>query len=121
MNTITGAYCSAIIYNTTHTPLDPYAIHQIQFLCDHPSFENCKVRIMPDVHPGTLSTIGFTSTLGSTVLPNVIGIDIGCGVTMAQLAGRINEYEKLFDPKTRTALMETIQQVRENAVQITAS
>lgn len=95
MNTITGAYCSAIIYNTTHTPLDPYAIHQIQFLCDHPSFENCKVRIMPDVHPGTLSTIGFTSTLGSTVLPNVIGIDIGCGVTMAQIIGRVNEYEKL--------------------------
>ena len=50
---------------------------------------------MPDVHPGTLSTIGFTSTLGSTVLPNVIGIDIGCGVTMAQITGRINEYEKL--------------------------
>lgn len=95
MNTIRGTYCSAIIYNTTHIPLDPYAIHQIQFLCDHPSFENCKVRIMPDVHPGTLSTIGFTSTLGSTVLPNVIGIDIGCGVTMAQIIGRANEYEKL--------------------------
>lgn len=95
MHTITGEFCSAIIYNTIHTPLDPYALHQIQSLCDHPSFHNCKVRIMPDVHPGTLSTIGFTSTLDSTVLPNVIGIDIGCGVTTAQIRGRLNEPEKL--------------------------
>ena len=57
--------------------IEPYAQAQIQLLCDHPSFSGSKVRVMPDVHPGKVGTIGFTATVGSSLMPNVVGIDIG--------------------------------------------
>ena len=97
MKTINGIATSAIIFHTNATEhsVDDYAIAQIQMLCDNEAFENCKIRIMPDVHPGKVGTIGFTSTLGERILPNVIGIDIGCGMTLAKVKGKIKEFQKL--------------------------
>ena len=97
MKTINGIATSAIIFHTNATEhsVDDYAIAQIQMLCDNEAFENCKIRIMPDVHPGKVGTIGFTSTLGEHILPNVIGIDIGCGMTLAKVKGKIKEFQKL--------------------------
>ena len=97
MITINGVATSAIIFNTNTTTysIDDYAIAQLQNLCDNPSFEGCKIRVMPDVHPGKVGTIGFTSTLGETVMPNVIGIDIGCGMTLAKIKGKVKEFQKL--------------------------
>ena len=97
MKTIHGVYTSAIIYhtNTIENSVDDYAIAQIKQLCDNKAFKDCKIRIMPDVHPGKVGTIGFTSTIGTAVIPNVIGVDIGCGVTVAAVKGRIKEYQKL--------------------------
>ena len=97
MKTINGLATSAIIFHTntpTHS-IDDYAIAQLQNLCDNKAFENCKIRVMPDVHPGKVGTIGFTSTLGKRILPNVIGIDIGCGITLAKINGKIKEFQKL--------------------------
>lgn len=93
MITVEGTFTSAKIYNTGD--VDTYAIAQLQGLCDNKAFENCKIRVMPDVHPGKVGTIGFTSTLGKRALPNVIGIDIGCGMTMASISGRTKEFQKL--------------------------
>lgn len=97
MKTINGIATSAIIFhtNTTEHSVDDYAIAQLQMLCDNEAFKNCKIRIMPDVHPGKVSTIGFTSTLGKRILPNLIGIDIGCGMTLAKVKGKIKEFQKL--------------------------
>ena len=97
MKTINGVATSAIIFHTSATEhsVDDYAIAQIQMLCNNEAFENCKIRIMPDVHPGKVGTIGFTSTLGERILPNVIGIDIGCGMTLAKVKGKIKELQKL--------------------------
>lgn len=97
MKTINGAAASAIIFNTNTTSysIDDYAIAQLQNLCDNPAFKDCKIRVMPDVHPGKVGTIGFTSTLGDRILPNVVGIDIGCGVTLAKVKGKIKEFAKL--------------------------
>ena len=97
MKTIKGVATSAIIFSTNSPEhsIDDYAIAQIQNLCDNKAFENCKIRVMPDVHPGKIGTIGFTSTLGTRVLPNVIGIDIGCGMTLAKIKGKIKEFQKL--------------------------
>ena len=97
MKTIHGVYTSAKIFtvNEEAHALDDYAAAQLQALCDNEAFADCKVRVMPDVHPGRVGTIGFTSTLGKRVLPNVIGIDIGCGVTLAQLKGKTKEFQKL--------------------------
>ena len=97
MKTINGVATSAIIFNTNTNEhsVDDYAIAQIKNLCDNPAFSGCKIRVMPDVHPGKVGTIGFTSTLGEQILPNVIGIDIGCGMTLAKIKGKIKEFQKL--------------------------
>lgn len=97
MKTLKGKATSAIIFNTDtkdHS-IDNYALAQLQNLCDNPAFSGCKIRVMPDVHPGKVGTIGFTSTLGDSILPNVIGIDIGCGITLAKVTGKINNFQKL--------------------------
>ena len=65
--------------------VEAYALAQIQLLCDHPSFEGSRVRVMPDVHPGKVGTIGFTATVGASLMPNVVGIDLGCGMLAAKL------------------------------------
>lgn len=97
MKTINGVYTSATIFNTNTTDgsIDDYALAQLQNLCDNESFAGCKIRVMPDVHPGKVGTIGFTSTLGTKLMPNVIGIDIGCGMTLAQIKGKVKEFQRL--------------------------
>ena len=94
MKTVTGIYTSAIIYHTNNpkTSIEPYALAQIQMLCDNPAFEGSKIRIMPDVHPGKAGTIGFTATVGKQILPQTVGIDIGCGITMARLSGKVRRF-----------------------------
>ena len=92
MKTVNGIYTSAKIFADT---VEEYAVAQLQMLCNHKAFEGCKIRVMPDVHPGKVGTIGFTSTVGAQVLPNVIGIDIGCGITMAKLKQKKVEFQKL--------------------------
>ena len=82
MKTVDGVYTSAKIFTDT---IEDYARAQIQQLCDFPAFQGCKIRVMPDVHPGKVGTIGFTATAGDKLLPNVVGIDIGCGITVAKL------------------------------------
>lgn len=56
------------------------ALEQINKLIKQPAFEDCKVRIMPDVHAGAGCVIGFTADLGDKVIPNIVGVDIGCGM-----------------------------------------
>ncbi|MBQ8674256.1 MAG: RtcB family protein [Bacteroides sp.] len=56
------------------------AIEQIQRLMSIDVFSGCKVRIMPDVHAGAGCVIGFTGDLGDRVIPNIVGVDIGCGI-----------------------------------------
>lgn len=75
--------------------IDDYALAQIKMLCDNETFMGSKVRVMPDVHPGKVSTIGFTATTGRKILPNVVGIDIGCGITMAKTRQKKIEFQKL--------------------------
>ena len=60
--------------------IEQEAIDQINTLLNQPAFENCKVRIMPDVHAGAGCVIGFTADLGDKVIPNIVGVDIGCGM-----------------------------------------
>lgn len=92
MRIVSGACTSAKIFTDT---IEDYALTQIQMLIDHPAFRGSKVRIMPDVHPGKVGTIGFTATLTDRVLPNVVGGDIGCGMTLAKLKQEKTEFRKL--------------------------
>ena len=102
MKIVEGAYASAKIFTDN---VEDYALAQIQMLCDNAAFKESKIRIMPDVHPGKVGTIGFTARIachgeGMTkrpvrILPNVVGVDIGCGVTLATIKQRKVEFQKL--------------------------
>lgn len=92
MKVVKGIYTSANIFTDN---IETYALAQIQFLCDQQAFQGCKVRVMPDVHPGKVGTIGFTSTIEKMVMPMVVGIDIGCGIIIAKLKQKKIEFQKL--------------------------
>lgn len=73
----------------THV-VDEHAVAQIYAFLNHPAFEGCPIRVMPDVHPGKGAVVGFTAPLRQEplqVIPNVIGLDIGCGVQTLKLEG----------------------------------
>lgn len=71
------------------------ALQQIYTLIKQPAFADCKVRIMPDVHAGAGCVIGFTADLGDKVIPNIVGVDIGCGMRTVQLKEKEIDLEKL--------------------------
>lgn len=73
------------------------ALNQIYNLVKHPVFEYCKVRIMPDVHAGKGCVIGFTADLGDKVIPNIVGVDIGCGMLTVKLGNIDIDFAKLDD------------------------
>lgn len=71
------------------------AIEQIRRMCDYEFAEGSKIRIMPDVHAGKGCTIGTTMTVTDKAVPNIVGVDIGCGMFTVNLGkGDIN-FEKL--------------------------
>ena len=92
MKTITGTYSSAIVYTDI---IEETAEEQIKLLCDQPFVKGSRIRIMPDVHAGKGCVIGFTADLGDMVIPNIVGVDIGCGMYTVEL-GKIGiDFEKL--------------------------
>ncbi|MBQ4283895.1 MAG: RtcB family protein [Lachnospira sp.] len=97
MKTINGIYTSANIFTTDNSDyaIDDYAVSQLQMLCDNETAANCRIRVMPDVHPGRVGTIGLTMTFGDKIMPNLVGIDIGCGMTLAHIKGKKIEFQKL--------------------------
>ena len=97
MITIFGKYTNAIVYTVENElyALDDYARKQLQMICNHPSAEGSKVRVMPDVHPGKVGTIGLTMTVGDSILPSLVGVDIGCGMTMARVKTKGPQFQQL--------------------------
>ena len=77
--------------------IEPQAQAQIDLLLAQKPFEDCKVRIMPDVHAGAGCVIGFTANLGDKVIPNIVGVDIGCGMLTVDLGPIEIDYAKLDD------------------------
>lgn len=55
-------------------------LDQLQLLLQQDMFKDCKIRIMPDCHSGKGCVIGFTANLGNKVIPNIVGVDLGCGM-----------------------------------------
>lgn len=75
--------------------IEPSALEQINALMSQETFKDSKVRIMPDVHAGKGCVIGFTADMGKKVIPNIVGVDIGCGMLTLEL-GRIEiDFEEL--------------------------
>lgn len=79
---IQGKYNTAKVYVDV---LEPSAEGQIRALCDQPFAQGSRIRIMPDVHAGKGCTIGTTMTITDKVVPNLVGVDIGCGMLTVKL------------------------------------
>lgn len=84
--------------------IEQTAIEQIDLLLNQEAFKDSKIRIMPDVHAGKGCVIGFTGDLGDKVIPNIVGVDIGCGMLCIELGNidldlkRLDEIVHLFVP-----------------------
>ncbi len=79
---IKGKVNTAICYAKV---VEDEAIEQIRRMCDYQMTEGSKIRIMPDVHSGKGCTIGTTMTITDKAVPNVVGVDIGCGMYTVEL------------------------------------
>lgn len=77
--------------------IEPEATNQLYTLAKLDAFKDSKIRIMPDVHAGAGCVIGFTADLGDKVIPNIVGVDIGCGVYVVELGKANIDLEKLDD------------------------
>ena len=86
MEVVEGRYNSAKVFTNV---LDENCIDQIKGLLDLEAFREAQVRIMPDCHAGSSCVIGFTADLGDKIIPNIVGVDIGCGMLTVEL-GKID-------------------------------
>ena len=90
---IKGAVTTAICYANI---IEEEAVEQIRRMCDQEFTKDCQVRIMPDVHAGKGCTIGTTMTVKDKAVPNVVGVDIGCGMYTVNLGKQEIDLER-FD------------------------
>ncbi|MBQ7608843.1 MAG: RtcB family protein [Desulfovibrionaceae bacterium] len=92
---IRGKFAEALLFLVDNLAIavDEYALAQIKALCDFQAMEGNVIRIMPDVHPGNACVVGLTMVLtADAVMPNLVGADIGCGVSVS----RIEKYTENF-------------------------
>lgn len=91
MQIIKGEYNQA---NVMIDILDDETRKQIQGFCNNPSFRGTYIAIMPDCHKGSGSCIGFTMQMNDRVIPEIVGVDIGCGMLSANFS------DSSFDAKS---------------------
>ncbi len=75
--------------------LDEMSKAQIVELCDQEFTKGSRIRMMPDVHAGAGCTVGTTMTIKDKIVPNLVGVDIGCGMETIQLSETHIELDKL--------------------------
>ena len=89
---IKGKINTAICYASV---IEQEAIDQIRRMCDYEFTAGSRIRIMPDVHAGKGCTIGTTMTVTDKAVPNIVGVDIGCGMYTVSLGKADIDFEKL--------------------------
>lgn len=89
---LNGKYNTAKVFTDV---IDENAISQIITLCNQPVSAGSQIRIMPDVHAGAGCTIGTTMTVTDKAIPNLVGVDIGCGMETVKLKEKHIELQQL--------------------------
>ena len=89
---IKGAVATAICFAKV---AEEEAISQVKRMCDTEMTRGSQIRIMPDVHAGKGCTIGTTMTITDKAVPNVVGVDIGCGMYTVKLGKVDIDFEKM--------------------------
>lgn len=92
MKTVKGTYNEAKVFTEV---VEETALAQIKMLCDQEFSSGSRIRIMPDVHAGAGCTIGTTMTIRDKAVPNLVGVDIGCGMETVRIRDSHIELEKL--------------------------
>lgn len=92
MFTIQGKYNSALV---TIDTIDDTTRDQIQGFVDCEVFADGNIVIMPDCHFGKAACIGFTGTMTDKIVPNMIGVDIGCGMTAYKMPVKDMDFQEL--------------------------
>ncbi len=92
MKTVKGIYAEAKIFTDD---VEEYAQAQVKMICDHQAAEGSRIRLMPDIHPGKVGPIGLSMTATDKVIPQLLGVDIGCGMTCVKLNRDNVEFQKL--------------------------
>nr|WP_240729981.1 RtcB family protein [Halalkalirubrum salinum] len=81
---IQGEYTTAHVMTDDKSLIEPNVREQIQTLVDHPAFTE-PIRMMPDTHLGAGAPVGFTMSLADRIVPNIVGVDVGCGMAAVNL------------------------------------
>lgn len=89
---LNGKYNTAKVFTDV---IDEESISQIITLCNQEFTSGEKIRMMPDVHAGAGCTIGTTMTIGTKIVPNLVGVDIGCGMETVCIKEKHIELQKL--------------------------
>ena len=89
---VQGKYNSAKIFTDV---ADESAIAQVIELCNQEFTAGSRIRLMPDIHAGAGCTIGTTMTITDKVVPNLVGVDIGCGMETCRVRESHMELQKL--------------------------
>ncbi len=94
MKEVTGKYNTAKIFTDN---VDEGSIKQIESLCNQEFVSGARIRMMPDVHAGAGCTIGTTMTITDKIVPNLVGVDIGCGMETVMFKAD-SEFSQTFNP-----------------------
>ena len=97
---LNGKYNTAKVFTDV---IEEKAISQIISLLNQPMSQGQQIRIMPDVHAGAGCTIGTTMTITDKAVPDLVGVDIGCGMETVRLREKFIEPQKL-DKLIRTKI-----------------
>lgn len=92
MKKIKGQFNEAVVYTDN---IEETAYEQIRELCNQPFVKESRIRIMPDTHAGAGCTIGTTMTITDKIVPNLVGVDIGCGMFVSQIQKTRVDFAKL--------------------------
>ena len=95
MKIVEGKYNSAKVFTDV---VEEKSLEQIETLCNQEFVAGQKIRLMPDVHAGAGCTIGTTMTIGDKIVPNLVGVDIGCGMETLVIRAK-SEVSKYFNPE----------------------
>ena len=98
-----GKYTTARVMVDDEQLVETDCLEQIRELIDHPAFTE-PVRVMPDTHPGADAPVGFTMPLGEQVVPQVVGVDVGCGMAATNLGSTL----PLSDPERERRVREAV-------------
>ena len=92
MKTVKGIYTEAKIFTDD---VEDHALAQVKMICDNETAKGSKICMMPDIHPGKVAPIGLSMTVTDKIIPQLLGVDIGCGMTCVKLNKSRAEFQKL--------------------------